>query len=167
MAIRLPPDLLSHASASGGLVKSGRSTAALVTRVDCARTAAPNAANVAVASRPYRHVVAGDSGNHPVKPRTHNMSNVRARARVFRAAGRPLVHVGTAPTTQARPSRYARPPTAATTMADTVGFVLLHVACVAVLVVGVSIQAMVIAAVTYALRCFGVAAGFHRYFSHR
>jgi stearoyl-CoA desaturase (delta-9 desaturase) len=95
------------------------------------------------------------------------MFNVRARARVFPAAGRPLVHVGTAPTTHARPFRYARPPTAATTMADTVGFVLLHVACVAVLVVGVSIQAVVIAAVTYALRCFGVAAGFHRYFSHR
>ena len=52
-------------------------------------------------------------------------------------------------------------------MADTLGFVLLHVACVAVVVVGVSIQAVVIAAVTYALRCFGVAAGFHRYFSHR
>jgi hypothetical protein len=36
MAIRLPPNLLSHASASGGLVKSGRSTEALVTRASVA-----------------------------------------------------------------------------------------------------------------------------------
>ena len=52
-------------------------------------------------------------------------------------------------------------------VADAVGFALLHVACAATLVVGVTIQALAVAAVTYATRCFGVAAGFHRYFSHR
>jgi stearoyl-CoA desaturase (delta-9 desaturase) len=52
-------------------------------------------------------------------------------------------------------------------LADTTGFVVVHVACAGVLVVGVSIPALVIAALAYATRCFGVAAGFHRYFSHR
>jgi stearoyl-CoA desaturase (delta-9 desaturase) len=46
-------------------------------------------------------------------------------------------------------------------------FAGLHVACLFVLVVGAPVRALVVAALTYALRCFGVAAGFHRYFSHR
>jgi len=52
-------------------------------------------------------------------------------------------------------------------VADAAGFVVLHVACLAVLVVGVTVEALVVAAAVYAVRCFGVAAGFHRYFSHR
>jgi stearoyl-CoA desaturase (Delta-9 desaturase) len=54
-----------------------------------------------------------------------------------------------------------------TAYGDAVGFVSVHLACLAVLVVGVSGRALAVAAATYALRCFGVAAGFHRYFSHR
>ena len=60
-----------------------------------------------------------------------------------------------------------QPPSRLTAVADTAGFVLLHVACASVVLVGVSIQAAAIAAITYATRCFGIAAGFHRYFSHR
>lgn len=52
-------------------------------------------------------------------------------------------------------------------LGDAAGFVALHLACLAVVVVGVSAQALVVAAVTYSVRCFGVAGGFHRYFSHR
>lgn len=51
--------------------------------------------------------------------------------------------------------------------ADATTFVGLHVACLAVIVVGVTPAALAVAAAGYALRCFGVTAGFHRYFSHR
>jgi stearoyl-CoA desaturase (Delta-9 desaturase) len=50
---------------------------------------------------------------------------------------------------------------------DTAGFVAMHLACLSVLQVGVPIRALVIAALTYSVRCFGITAGFHRYFSHR
>src|SRR5262249_51015186 len=52
-----------------------------------------------------------------------------------------------------------QPPSRLTAVADTAGFVLLHVACAAVVLVGGSIQAAAIAAVTYATLCFGIAAG--------
>jgi stearoyl-CoA desaturase (delta-9 desaturase) len=52
-------------------------------------------------------------------------------------------------------------------VAHVAAFAGLHVACLAALVVGVDAQALTVLAVTYAVRCFGVAAGFHRYFSHR
>lgn len=46
-------------------------------------------------------------------------------------------------------------------------FVLMHVACAAVLWVGVSSTAVVVAVALYALRMFAVTAFYHRYFSHR
>jgi stearoyl-CoA desaturase (delta-9 desaturase) len=72
-----------------------------------------------------------------------------------------------ATTIPSRPPACVRSPGRATVVAEIVGFVALHVSCAAVLVVGVSAEALVVAAITYATRCFGVAAGFHRYFSHR
>jgi stearoyl-CoA desaturase (delta-9 desaturase) len=52
-------------------------------------------------------------------------------------------------------------------LGDATVFVVLHLACLSVAVVGVSAQAVGVAALTYSLRCFGIGAGFHRYFSHR
>ncbi|MET0986596.1 MAG: acyl-CoA desaturase [Steroidobacteraceae bacterium] len=46
-------------------------------------------------------------------------------------------------------------------------FVLLHVACIAVIWVGVSPIAIGVAAASYVLRMFAVTAFYHRYFSHR
>jgi stearoyl-CoA desaturase (delta-9 desaturase) len=48
-----------------------------------------------------------------------------------------------------------------------VPFVLLHVACLAVFVVGVSPFAVGVFLVSYAIRTFGITGGYHRYFSHR
>jgi stearoyl-CoA desaturase (delta-9 desaturase) len=70
-------------------------------------------------------------------------------------------------TTQPRSPHHLRPPSRVIALADAVGFVVLHISCAAVLIVGASLQALVIAAIAYAARCFGIAAGFHRYFSHR
>jgi len=71
----------------------------------------------------------------------------------------------------ARTTRLARagpsPAGVASAVGDATAFVVLHLACLSVLVVGVSTRALAVAAATYSLRCFGVAAGFHRYFSHR
>jgi stearoyl-CoA desaturase (delta-9 desaturase) len=46
-------------------------------------------------------------------------------------------------------------------------FLLMHVACVSVLWVGWSWTAVAVAAVIYVARVFGLAAFYHRYFSHR
>ena len=46
-------------------------------------------------------------------------------------------------------------------------FVLLHLGCLAVLWVGVSTTAVVVAVALYALRMFAITAFYHRYFSHR
>jgi stearoyl-CoA desaturase (Delta-9 desaturase) len=46
-------------------------------------------------------------------------------------------------------------------------FVTVHLACIAVIWTGVTWQAVVICAVLYWLRIFGIGAGYHRYFSHR
>lgn len=48
-----------------------------------------------------------------------------------------------------------------------VPFILAHLACVAALWTGVSAADLALAAGLYALRMFGVTAGYHRYFSHR
>jgi stearoyl-CoA desaturase (delta-9 desaturase) len=50
---------------------------------------------------------------------------------------------------------------------DAAGFVLVHLACLLVPVVGITAEAAVVAAVLYAVRCFGICGGFHRGFSHR
>ena len=52
-------------------------------------------------------------------------------------------------------------------VAYAVAFAGLHVACLSVFLVGISARALAVMAVTYSVRCFGVSAGFHRYFSHR
>jgi stearoyl-CoA desaturase (delta-9 desaturase) len=48
-----------------------------------------------------------------------------------------------------------------------VPFVLVHLACLAALVTGVTRTALALCAALYVVRMFGVAAGYHRYFSHR
>jgi stearoyl-CoA desaturase (delta-9 desaturase) len=48
-----------------------------------------------------------------------------------------------------------------------VPFIFMHVACLAVFWVGFSWPAVLLCAGLYALRMFGLTAGFHRYFSHR
>lgn len=45
-------------------------------------------------------------------------------------------------------------------------FVLLHLACFAVIWVGVSVTAVIVAVALYALRMFAITAFYHRYFSH-
>ncbi|MGA9769631.1 MAG: acyl-CoA desaturase [Blastocatellia bacterium] len=49
----------------------------------------------------------------------------------------------------------------------TVPFILMHVACLTVIFVGVSLPAVLLCVGLYAVRMFGLTAGFHRYFSHR
>ena len=44
---------------------------------------------------------------------------------------------------------------------------LMHVACIAVIWVGVSLPAVILCVSLYAIRMFGLTAGYHRYFSHR
>ena len=46
-------------------------------------------------------------------------------------------------------------------------FFAIHLACLAVFVVGVSTTALVVAAALYAVRMFAITAFYHRYFSHR
>ncbi len=46
-------------------------------------------------------------------------------------------------------------------------FIFMHLACIAVIFVGVSLPAVLLCLGLYALRMFGLTAGFHRYFSHR
>ena len=46
-------------------------------------------------------------------------------------------------------------------------FLGLHLACLGVLVVGVSWIAVTVAALLYALRMFAITGFYHRYFSHR
>ncbi len=46
-------------------------------------------------------------------------------------------------------------------------FVLMHVACFAIVFVGISLPAVLLCIGLYGLRMFGLTAGYHRYFSHR
>ena len=46
-------------------------------------------------------------------------------------------------------------------------FIGLHVACLAALLTGVDAVALILLAVTYLIKMFGVTAGYHRYFAHR
>jgi stearoyl-CoA desaturase (delta-9 desaturase) len=50
---------------------------------------------------------------------------------------------------------------------DAVGFVAVHLACLTLPLVGVTAEALVLTAVLYVVRCFGVCGGFHRGFAHR
>ena len=50
---------------------------------------------------------------------------------------------------------------------DTIPFLLVHLACFAAIWSGVTVKALVLCVALYALRMFGVTAGYHRYFSHR
>lgn len=49
----------------------------------------------------------------------------------------------------------------------TIPFLVLHLACFAVIWTGVTPTALVLCLVLYLIRLFGVTAGYHRYFSHR
>src|SRR5215216_3091831 len=46
-------------------------------------------------------------------------------------------------------------------------FIFMHIACFAVFLVGFSWTALLVCLGLYAIRMFGLTAGFHRYFSHR
>lgn len=46
-------------------------------------------------------------------------------------------------------------------------FVLVHLACVAALWTGVTVEAVLLGLGLYVVRMFGITAGYHRYFSHR
>ncbi len=52
-------------------------------------------------------------------------------------------------------------------LVETIPFVLAHLACLAAIWTGVHATDLIIAAGLYALRMFGVSAGYHRYFAHR
>ena len=49
----------------------------------------------------------------------------------------------------------------------TIPFYLMHIACFTVIFVGVSLPAVLLCLGLYAIRMFGLTAGYHRYFSHR
>src|ERR1700720_4240582 len=51
--------------------------------------------------------------------------------------------------------------------AKLIPFVLIHLACVAVLFVGIGLPAVLLCIGLYAVRMFALTAGYHRYFSHR
>lgn len=51
--------------------------------------------------------------------------------------------------------------------AKIVPFIFMHLACFAVIFVGVSLPAVLLCIALYAVRMFGLTAGFHRYLSHR
>ncbi|MGD2045173.1 MAG: fatty acid desaturase [Gemmatimonadota bacterium] len=46
-------------------------------------------------------------------------------------------------------------------------FLLVHLACLGAIWTGVTLQALIVAVVLYAVRMFAVTGGYHRYFSHR
>src|SRR5579885_2312236 len=48
-----------------------------------------------------------------------------------------------------------------------VGFILMHVACLAVFLTGINLRAMALCAACYLVQMVGGTAGFHRYFAHR
>ena len=50
---------------------------------------------------------------------------------------------------------------------SSIGFLLIHVGCLAAVWTGVTWRAVVLAMLLYAVRIFAIGAGYHRYFSHR
>ncbi|HQV31521.1 MAG TPA: acyl-CoA desaturase [Calditrichia bacterium] len=50
---------------------------------------------------------------------------------------------------------------------DSGAFIALHLACILVIWAGISWVAVITLVITYAIRMFGITAGYHRYFSHR
>lgn len=50
---------------------------------------------------------------------------------------------------------------------DSSGFIAMHLACLLVFWAGISWAAVIALVITYAIRMFGITAGYHRYFSHR
>jgi stearoyl-CoA desaturase (delta-9 desaturase) len=51
--------------------------------------------------------------------------------------------------------------------AKLIPFIFMHLACIGVIFVGVSLEAVLLCVGLYALRMFALTAGYHRYFSHR
>ncbi|HXI93892.1 MAG TPA: acyl-CoA desaturase, partial [Blastocatellia bacterium] len=72
-------------------------------------------------------------------------------------------------------AEYPRPEVKADRSVDTrarksaklIPFVFMHLACFAVLFVGISLPAVLLCVALYALRMFALTAGYHRYFAHR
>ena len=52
-------------------------------------------------------------------------------------------------------------------VADSTGFILVHIACILVIWAGISWAAVIALILTYGVRMFAITAGYHRYFSHR
>jgi stearoyl-CoA desaturase (Delta-9 desaturase) len=50
---------------------------------------------------------------------------------------------------------------------SSIGFLLIHIACLAAIWTGVTWRAVVLALMLYGLRIFAIGAGYHRYFAHR
>ena len=50
---------------------------------------------------------------------------------------------------------------------DSIGFFLIHLACILVIWAGISWVAVLALVLTYGIRMFAITAGYHRYFSHR
>ena len=65
----------------------------------------------------------------------------------------------TKPTTRPRPGQIGW-------LALTI-FILLHVACLAVIFSGTTPTALILCGIVYVVQMFGITAGYHRYFSHR
>lgn len=72
-------------------------------------------------------------------------------------------------TTQDKPATAETPAKAARRIdwAGSIPFVLVHLAVFGAFWTGVTIEAIVCCAVLYAVRVFGITAGYHRYFAHR
>jgi stearoyl-CoA desaturase (delta-9 desaturase) len=83
---------------------------------------------------------------------------------------RPISNLVTVPQGAAKASPLWRPPQSSAkvfNLLKSANFIGLHLACLAVLFVGVNATALVLCGVLYLVRMFGITAGFHRYFAHR
>jgi len=69
--------------------------------------------------------------------------------------------------TAARPNTVSAEPLPGIVWPTTIGYVGIHVACLAVLWVGASTTDMAVCGGSYLIRMFGLSAGYHRYFAHR
>ncbi len=64
-------------------------------------------------------------------------------------------------------ARGLEPPICSVAYPSSIGFLLIHLACFAVLWTGITPRAVVLGVALYLLRIFSIGAGYHRYFAHR
>ncbi len=69
--------------------------------------------------------------------------------------------------TAARPNAVSAEPLPGVVWPTTIGYVAIHVACLATLWVGASATDLAVCGGSYLIRMFGLSAGYHRYFAHR